>query len=187
LREARWRALDVDHLDEVWEGVLHMSPPPHGLHGECLGWISMVLRLQATRHGFGRVSIEAGVRRPGSGRSDDRVPDVSLLPPGYEYVDGWVEDSALLVVEVRSPREEVLQKLDFYAERGVAEVLHIDYRERRAEVFRREGKSFMAVTSDRDGCSEVRTAPLRIRRVERESGAVLEVVDARGGGEMAGW
>ena len=107
----RRKAMGVDHLDEFWEGVHHMSPPPHGLHGECAAWAGQVLRIQAQRHECGRVTFEAGVREPGSGRSNFRVPDISLIPLGYEYVDGWIEDGALLAVEVRSPREEVVQKL----------------------------------------------------------------------------
>src|SRR4051812_24187063 len=77
----RRRELGLDRLDESWDGVLHMSPPPPALHGECAGWLNQILRHQAQRHACGRVTLEAGVRQPGTGRSNFRVPDISLIPP----------------------------------------------------------------------------------------------------------
>jgi Uma2 family endonuclease len=139
----------------------------------------------------------ASLARPsGSAESNYRVPDVLLVPPGYQDVGGWVEDGALLAVEILSPREEVVQKLEFYAARGLAEVIYIDWREKRIEVFRREGKTFMVVSADREGFVEVRAAALRLRRVERGrtgeaatalATATLEAEDARGGGELPGY
>lgn len=41
--------------------------------------------------------------------------------------------SAALVVEIRSPGDDTDQKIPFYAERGVDEVLIVDPRKRRVE------------------------------------------------------
>jgi len=37
------RRLDLDHYDEVWEGVLHINPPPTGEHQYVLQRLSVLL------------------------------------------------------------------------------------------------------------------------------------------------
>jgi len=59
----------------------------------------------------------------GESEHDFRVPDGGLLRPGT--ADVWVS-TAPMVVEILSPGDESRQKLGFYAEHRVDEVLLVD-------------------------------------------------------------
>jgi hypothetical protein len=63
----------------------------------------------------------------GESEHDFRVPDGGLLRPGTAGV--WVSTAAM-VVEILSPGDESWQKLGFYAEHHVDEVLLVDPAER---------------------------------------------------------
>jgi Uma2 family endonuclease len=181
--------LGVDAYDEVWEGVLHMAPAPHAKHGALVVWFSAVLHEQCRRHALGCAYAPLNIRRPGTPlngpRADFRIPDVALVPPDLvasTNESGVVEDGALLVVEVRSPREEFQKKLAFYAERRVAEALYVDRTTLAVELFRLVAGAWVVVSPDEKGWVESRTSHLRVRRVEGPDGAPsLEMVDARGG------
>ncbi len=182
---AERRAKGLDRLDEVWEGVLHMSPPPHRIHGTTAARLTNVLCEQCRRHGLGDVVLEAGLREPGSGEKNFRVPDMTVARPDRARTDGgWFEGGLSLVVEIRSPREEVAQKLDFYAARGVEEVLYLNPQTFDFDLYRLAGAKYVAVSADASGACEARSVALRFRRVERDGKASLEIEDARGGGPL---
>ncbi len=178
----------IDFLDEVWEGVLHMSPPPHGEHQALIMDLGIAMKAQASRHGLGRILPQAGVREPGTPtkgpRSNFRVPDLVLIPPGYSLIDGWIEDGASLVVELRSEREVVREKLAFYADRKVLEVLYVDWRSLEIELFDLRGGRPVLVSPDREGFVVVRTLAVRARRVVDGDKRRLELEDIRGGGPL---
>jgi len=118
----RRREWGADHHDEVWEGVLHMTPPPSSRHE----WIVAQLEqlLWAPARGRGLVPLGAA----GIGVTDDhRVPDLTLLLPPVQ--PQW-QPTAALVVEVLSWREPASKKLDFYAAHHVDELVVIDPGER---------------------------------------------------------
>jgi Uma2 family endonuclease len=114
------RRLDLDHHDEVWEGVLHMNPPPTGEH-QCL--------VQQLYDLLGPLARRAGlvpllqVFAVGKGRDNYRAPDGGLhrmQPRGV-----W-QPTAALVIEIVSPGDESWDKLPFYAAHEVDEVLIVD-------------------------------------------------------------
>ncbi len=119
LLERRHRS-GLDRLDEVWEGVLHMTPAASGEHAiiaqqlaELLGPAARAAGLFATMHEFNL----------GSSEHDFRVPDggVHRSPPlGVWHL------TAAVVVEIVSPGEEPWGKLPFYAAHDVDEVLIVD-------------------------------------------------------------
>lgn len=120
----RRRRLGQDLLDEVWEGVHHVNPAPHSRHAAIVQQLAELLGPPARAAGLGpRLSIfnlgEAG---------DYRVPDGGLLRPGADAVYLL---TAALVLEIVSPGDETWDKLDFYAARGVEELLIVDPQERR--------------------------------------------------------
>lgn len=187
LKEREERGLD--RLDEVWEGVLHMSPPPHFDHQEIVTWLGEVLRVQARRYALGKVCLQAGVREPGTPphgkRANYRVPDVVLIPPERTKAaseSGWIEDGARLVIEVRSPREEFLEKLAFYADRGLEEALWVDRVTRERLLFRRATGGLHAVHAGPDGALEIKTAYLRMFLDDGVSSLRFE--DAKGAGPL---
>jgi Uma2 family endonuclease len=120
LRERRER-LGLDHYDEVWEGVLHMNPPPTGEHQTILQQLAELLGPLARSAGLVPLINEFGLGR--EGKDNYRVPDGGLhrAPPRGVY-----QQTAALVLEIVSPGDESWEKLPFYAAHHVDEVLIVD-------------------------------------------------------------
>ena len=117
------RRRGVDRWDEMWEGVLHMVPPPSGRHQEVAADLYLVLAALAKTHGLA-ARFETGLFRPGVA-DDYRVPDQTYTR--HELLtDRGVDGPADLVVEIRSPNDETDQKLPWYAALGVREILVLD-------------------------------------------------------------
>jgi Uma2 family endonuclease len=114
------RRLDLDHYDEVWEGVLHMNPPPAAEHQYLVQQLYDLLGPLARRAGL--VPL-LQVFALGEGKDNYRAPDGGLhrtQPLGV-----W-QRTAALVIEVVSPADKSWEKFDFYAAHNVDEVLIID-------------------------------------------------------------
>jgi len=117
------RRLDLDHYDEVWDGVLHMNPPPAAEHQYILQQLAELLSPLARDAGLVPIINELGL---GDGKDNYRVPDGGLhrtLPRGV------YQTTAALVIEVVSPADKSWEKFDFYAAHDVDEVLIIDRKE----------------------------------------------------------
>src|ERR1700723_2831451 len=115
------RRLDLDHYDEVWEGVLHINPPPTGEHQYVLQQLSVLLDPLARNVGLVAVINEFGLGR--EGKDNYRVPDGGLhrgVPRGV------CQRTAALVIEIVSPGDETWNKLSFYAAHDVEEILILD-------------------------------------------------------------
>ncbi len=119
LRERRER-LDLDHYDEVWEGVLHMNPPPTVGHQYIVQQLYDLLGPLARRAGLVPLFQVFAV---GEGSDDYRAPDGGLHRTQPRGV--W-QRTAALVIEILSPGDESWEKLPFYAAHEVDEVLIVD-------------------------------------------------------------
>jgi hypothetical protein len=119
----RRRAAGADRWDEVWDGVLHMIPPPSVNHQRLASQLHRLLGPLADQAGF-VLTAEVGI---GSGQHDYRTPDLALLRAGY--APQW-NATAALVGEIVSPGDETWEKLGFYAAHRVDEVLIVDPGER---------------------------------------------------------
>jgi Uma2 family endonuclease len=128
------RAKGLDKSDEMWEGELHMVPPPSDRHQEVGAELFMVLAPLAKQRGLLPRYDPAGLFRPGVD-NDWRVPDQMYARPEHRSERG-IEGRASLVVEILSPHDETYQKLDWYASVGVGEVLVIEPMTRRVELYR---------------------------------------------------
>ena len=116
------RRTGADRRDEVWEGVLHVIPPPSVEHERLAHRLHVLLEPAASSAGLVLVgTVGIGVE------SDYRVPDLALLRPGY--APQW-NHTAALVVEVLSPRDDTWEKLPFYAAHEVDEVVIVDPEQR---------------------------------------------------------
>ncbi len=126
----------ADRYDEVWEGVLHLVPPPSDDHGTLLIELAFFLEPESKRRG-GRLVDGPGLRPPGTGTSNFRVPDLVYLSPEDEagVCAGWIEGGLAVAFEIRSPRDESYAKMPFYASRGVRELVVIDREEREIRIF----------------------------------------------------
>ncbi len=117
LLEHRRRA-GADRRDEVWQGVLHMVPGPGEAHMRIQQQLAELLGPLARTAGLTPLpGVNLGTK------DDYRIPDAALLD-----ITGWgtYAPSAKLVVEILSPGDETTQKLPFYAQHGVQEVVIID-------------------------------------------------------------
>lgn len=175
--------LGIDRWDEVWEGELHMVPPPtsrHQILGARLTHAFMTLLGDSILVGH-----ETGVRAAGAGVSDYRVPDVWIVKlERQEIVDDFIEGPPDLVIEVLSPGDESLQKLPFYARLGVPEIIVVDPKTRKLRLFRLAGTSYVEVSPDRDGRFSLDGLDLGFQRIEDEKGPALLVSRRNGDGAM---
>lgn len=105
------RRKGVDRWDELWEGVLHMVPPPGGPHQRLGTRPAAALLPAADRRGL-VLSYQTGLF---AADDDYRQPDIMVARPG-RCTDRGV-DAAELVIENRSPGDETYEKLPWYAAR----------------------------------------------------------------------
>jgi Putative restriction endonuclease len=116
---ARRHSLGLDGFDEVWKGEYHMATMAHPFHGYLYDTVTVLL--DPLVKGAGLISTAAF----NLGQPDDfRVPDGGLhhALPTTVYVP-----TAAAVIEIESPDDETWDKLGFYAEQGVSEVLIVSY------------------------------------------------------------
>lgn len=115
-RRHRWGA---DSHDEVWEGVLHMSPEPSRVHLDVQQQLAELLGPLARAAG-----LVPGIGGFNLGTEDDyRAPDGGLFRERSAAV--W-NSTAALVVEILSPGDETVEKMPFYAAHRVDELLIVD-------------------------------------------------------------
>ncbi len=148
----RRRARGEDHRDEVWDGVLHMNPPPSYRHERIaseLHWLMRPLALAAGLEIVGTVGIGA--------KDDNRVADLTLQRP-EDARPQW-QQTAALVVEILSPNDETMGKLPFYAAHGVDELLIVNPETRAVEWLALSDGSYEPI--ERSGLIELSAAELR--------------------------
>jgi Uma2 family endonuclease len=117
------RRMGADRHDEVWAGVYHMVPGPSAPHSFIGHRLAVLLDGPARAAGL-RVSLGFNL---GLDVDDFRVPDLGVHREPRSGI--WVP-TAVIVVEILSPTDEAWQKLPFYAEHGVDELLFVDPGER---------------------------------------------------------
>jgi Uma2 family endonuclease len=172
LDERRRRGLDV--RDEMWDGVLHVVPPPGGPHQGLSSEFFLVAGAIAKRRGL-VPRMETGLFRAAD---DYRVPDQLYCRP--EHLSDRGAEGAELVVEVRSPDDETYRKLPFYAALGVREVLVLHPAPRRAELYRLVEDQLLPVQADAAG--ELASDVLGVRVAV--AGDVLRLSWAGGGADV---
>jgi Uma2 family endonuclease len=114
----RRKQLGLDRADEMWEGVLHVNPTPHGRHGRVLQQIAALLDGPSRAAGL----LPLAAFNLGT-KGNYRVPDGGILRPAPDQL---YYPTAALVVEIVSPYDETFAKLPFYAAHDVEEVLIVD-------------------------------------------------------------
>jgi Uma2 family endonuclease len=186
LREER-QAADVDHYDEVWEGVYMMTPFPNNEHQELVLELTAVLREVVKKGSLGRVFPGANV----SDRGDDwtrnyRTPDVAVFLDG-----GGAEDCgthwrgpADFLIEITSPNDHTREKLPFYGRLGVVELLIVDRDPWQLELYRHDSGEMKLVgrsTVDDPVSLESGSAPLTFQLCPGEDGPRIRVVHPESG------
>lgn len=145
---AERRRTGADRRDEVWNGVLHMVPAPSFWHQRFGGELYVVLKSLLQDRGL-LVVYEVSIHRPGT-KSDYRTPDLVVCRPEHASERG-VEGVAALAVEILSPDDETYEKVPFYESVGVEELLVLDPKSRKAELFVRRGERLLPALPDDAG------------------------------------
>jgi hypothetical protein len=113
-----------------------------------------------------------------------RSPGLGVLVPGFRQrghpdprrSERGVDDTAALVVELRSSGDESDEKLPWYVARGVAEILVVDPPTRRFELYRTDAGTAMVVTPGDDGGVTLDTLGLHLITVVTSDGPRLRVI-----------
>jgi Uma2 family endonuclease len=162
---AERRRLGHDRFDEMWEGVLHMVPPPGTGHQRLEAWLVERWAPLARAHGLW-VTTETGLFDPAvADFSSYRQPDVAVFTPEHAGKRG-IEGRAELVVEVRSPDDEAYQKLPFYERVGVQEVLVVERDFNLRHWVRQDDKLVEVPLADGSSPLSLRALPVILRRPE---------------------
>ena len=143
---AERRRLGLDVRDEMWEGELHMVPPPS--FGHQLREANLLRPLGPVADKAGLLVVAgAGLYK---GSKSWRVPDLVVLRPEHVTHRG-VEGGAVLVVEIRSLGDETDTKSPFYARFGVEELLIVERDSAAVTLLRPADGAFRAVAPDDGG------------------------------------
>ena len=135
------RRTGADIWDEMWEGVLHMPPAPDPGHQDFQADLVTWLRVYWQRPRGNKVFPTVNLAPVGGWPDDYRIPDLILLTPDRLHIQrkAYFEGAPLAVVEIRSPGDETMEKLPFYARLGVVEVWVIDRDTKIPQLYRLEG------------------------------------------------
>jgi Uma2 family endonuclease len=164
------RRLGLDLFDEMWEGVLHMNPPPLGDHQRLGTELVAVLTPIAKSLGFVPFYEVGFYAAP----DDYRAPDHAYARPEQLSREGI--SGAELVIEFRSPGDETYEKLDWYATRGVPEIVVIHPSTRVIEMFRTVAGQLRVVDPNPDGSVGLVTlGGTRLATVDTDDGPRLRV------------
>lgn len=156
------RAKGLDKMDEMWDGVVHMVPPAGSAHGGVGTDLLLVLGPVARTLGLRPFADGTGVFRTAK---DYRVPDQQFVRPELVTPRG-VEGAVEFLVEIRSPRDETYEKLDWYAARGVREVLIVEPLTRAVELYVTRGGRLLPLSPDADGALTSSVLGLRFATVD---------------------
>ncbi|MEM7312831.1 MAG: Uma2 family endonuclease [Planctomycetota bacterium] len=140
------RTKGLDRFDEVWDGVYVMSPLANNEHQRITMELAVALHTGIKARGLGTVYQGANVSdRNENWNQNFRVPDVLVF-----LNDTTAEDRGThwyggpdFAVEVVSPGDRTLEKLDFYAAVKTKELLVIDRDPWQLSLYRRNARGKM--------------------------------------------
>ncbi len=149
---AQRAATGADRYDEVWDGTYMMAPVPNDEHQQVVMRLAAICHQLIDEPGLGHV-------RPGVNVSDRklgwqhnyRVPDVAVFLEGgsAENCDAFWYGGPDFVVEVVSREDQSREKIAFYEQVSVRELLLVDRDPWRLDLYRLEDtKLKCSATSD---------------------------------------
>lgn len=138
----------IDKYDEVWEGVYVVPALPNNPHQELVLNLAVILHGVVVSEGRGRVLPGANVsdRRQGWDHNF-RGPDVVVVLNDSRAIDcltHWFRGPDFLI-EVQSPGDETEEKLPFYSQIQVRELLIIHRDTRELRLYRHNGRRLVLV------------------------------------------
>lgn len=125
---AQRAASGADRYDEVWEGIYMMAPMPDHEHQRIVGRWTRILDEIVTDAGRGDVVPGVSISdRIENWQNNYRVPDVAVFLNSTNAVNhgNFWYGGPDFAIEVISPDDQTLKKLDFYAKVNTPELLLI--------------------------------------------------------------
>ncbi|MDB5349581.1 MAG: hypothetical protein JWN86_828 [Planctomycetota bacterium] len=146
----RRHRLGIDHRDEVWDGVYVVSPEADNEHQQIGRKLANAIESALGDEERTQVFHGANV----SDRSDDwrknfRIPDVAVFLPENRAEDRGTHwfGGPDFAVEVMSRGDRSRKKFDFYTAVHVRELLLVNRRKWRLELYRCDGKDWPLVAT----------------------------------------
>ena len=127
------REIGIDHLDEMWNGELHLVAMPEPI----ADYVTTELASALTYLLNGKLAVRTRTRI--GDERDFRVPDVVVMR----------DETPAVVIEMLGEHEEARDKLPFYAAHGVAEIWLVDPAARTVELHRAIDGGTVAVAGTR--------------------------------------
>ncbi len=157
--------MGLDRRDEMWDGVLHLVPVASSAHG--ILWYELTCLFAPKAHDQGlRCMAAPGVFDPeDADMMSFRVPALGYARSA-DVTERGIEGRAVLVVEILSNRDEAPEKLSFYRQVGVEELLYVDSTTKAFEVRRPEGKGWALGDADDDGWTSLSSLGVALRLVD---------------------
>jgi Uma2 family endonuclease len=134
------RRFGQDKKDELWDGELHMVPPPGSRHIFVARDLLNALEPVARQRGLRTMPDPAGLYGP---ENNWRIPDGMLVRP--EMISERGAEHAELVIEVLLPNDESRAKMPWYAKRGVTELWLVEPSTRVVEVYALDAGNYRLV------------------------------------------
>jgi Uma2 family endonuclease len=179
IRERQRRG--IDKYDEVWDGVYVMPPLANNPHQRLVGDLTSIYQ-EVTRRGRDQEMPGANVSDRRSGwEKNFRCPDIVVVLQGGRAVDcgtHWFGGPDFLN-EIQSPGDDTDEKIPFYSEIQVRELLVIQRDTRQLRLLRHDGKELVAVKpTSFKGKKMLLSAvlPVAFRRVSYQGEPRTEVV-----------
>jgi Uma2 family endonuclease len=181
----------IDGPDEMWEGVYIVPPLPNLPHQRVVGFLTGILFNVVTLEGRGEVLPGANVSdRLEAWEEKFHGPDIVVTMTDSQAQDcgtHWKGGPDFLI-EVQSPGDETDQKIPFYSDLKVRELLVINRDTRQLKLYRHNGKKLAPVRLSTHAGGKwlvSRVVPLAFRRAGTEETPKLEI--ARTDGTAGSW
>lgn len=179
------RAKGLDGHDEVWDGVYVMSPLANNEHQRIAFELGVIFYAIVNARGLGTVYPGTNV----SDRDDDwtknyRVPDMLVFLKDTKAEDRgshWYGGPDL-AVEIVSPGDRALEKLEFYASASTQELLVIDRNPWQLTLYRRgdDGNMHFVATSTLEQETVLESAVISAKFVLVGTQPCIRVIDIEG-------
>jgi Uma2 family endonuclease len=135
------KRLGLDRYDEVWDGVYVMPSMPTNVHQKIVDDLGDILSEVVKRSGLGE-------KYPGANVSDRRrIPDIVVVLKNSHAVDCGTHfmGGPDFLVEIQSPGDDTEDKIPFYGEIGVRELLILHRDRRTLRLLRNDGTELIEV------------------------------------------
>jgi hypothetical protein len=180
------RAWGADKFDEVWEGVYMMTPLANFEHQNLAGkFCAILIELMGwpgLAEVFPGINLSAQV---GVWTEDYRCPDVAvfLRDTKAENCDTHWRGPADFLIEITSPGDRTYEKIAFYNQIGVHEVLIVNRETWTLELYQRQNDQLKKTSESRLPDAAIlasRKVPLtfRLRPGEKRPGIEVTHVDS---------